>query len=148
MNAGKIYGLWCPIKKDYVYVGKTVGSLLQRLSQHRASYTKAIQQWFESVKEANLYDKIKIVLLEDNIMVEELNERETFWISKYSHLKLFNSRPSIVKSKQPTNAGLQAKVIHLSDDVIGKLIVKGFKKKPRLTAKQYIQELATKEANR
>lgn len=46
------------------------------------------------------------------------------------------------------NTGLRAKIVHLPDDVIGRLTIKGVKRKPRLTAKEYIQELAIKEANK
>lgn len=46
------------------------------------------------------------------------------------------------------NTGLRAKIVHLHDDIINALTVKGTKKKPRLTAKEYIQELAIREANK
>jgi len=51
-------------------------------------------------------------------------------------------------ARSKRNNGLRPKIVHLHDDVINALTVKGTKKKPRITAKEYIQELAIKEANK
>ena len=46
------------------------------------------------------------------------------------------------------NNGLSPKIIHLHSTVIDKLTEKGFRKKPRVSAKELIQQLAIKEANK
>lgn len=44
------------------------------------------------------------------------------------------------------NEGLRSKLIHLTEDTVVKLTVKASKQKPRITAKEYIQNLCIKAA--
>ena len=54
-----------------------------------------------------------------------------------------NNYMSTVKNKD-----LTPKLIHLSEETISRLIVKAANKKPRITVKEYIQQLCEKEASK
>lgn len=46
------------------------------------------------------------------------------------------------------NKDLTPKLIHLSEETISRLTVKAANKKPRITVKEYIQQLCEKEASK
>ena len=51
-------------------------------------------------------------------------------------------------ARKDKNTGLKPKLIHLPDEILGKLTSKGAKKKPRITSKELIQNLSIEYANR
>jgi len=84
----KIYALKHPLTNNIRYIGVTVSSLNQRLSQHKyAAFTKKadmhVSKWFRKLKEENL---IPIISLLENVKKENWEEREKHWIKQFNNL--------------------------------------------------------------
>jgi hypothetical protein len=80
MSPNIIYGLFCPKTNELHYVGKS-SNYLERPKQHLTrSHSYKINQWTNDLKEIGLKPVIKI--LEEVEFIENLTEREMYWIQK------------------------------------------------------------------
>jgi len=89
-----IYGLRDPRNDVYMYVGKTTVGESRPLSHLIKSHNTLVNQWVEELRS---YGMLPIVdVLERDIELELLSDRERFFISYYSemHGQLFNGAPS------------------------------------------------------
>ena len=91
MENGMVYGLFCPIEQRIVYVGQTTLSARKKLKLckiHRdASYT----EWFDKLRLAGCIDKVELRVLEADISIDVIAQREEYWIEVYSgHNQLLN----------------------------------------------------------
>lgn len=83
---GKIYVLKHPISKEIRYCGQTIKTLEYRLNEHiqdskRHSYYNA--NWIKSLLKENLIPEIELI---EECTIEELNEREIFYIKYFSQI--------------------------------------------------------------
>lgn len=84
-KTGYIYGLVCPLKNEYRYIGKTVQSLSRRLNKHLYEinkYNSHKNSWLKHLKNINELSKVEIELIEE-CNIDTLNDREIFWINEY-----------------------------------------------------------------
>lgn len=84
----KIYCLKHPITKEIRYIGATVCTLNQRLSHHKYSALKKkvathIAKWIRSLDKEKLFPIIELI---ENCSNSNWEEREKYWISKFSNL--------------------------------------------------------------
>lgn len=91
MSLGKIYEIICPIENVPFYVGKTTGSIEERLKKHisktlsKIKYNKKLSKnefYLKKLISLSLKDKIIIRIIEE-CTLDIINEREIFWISEY-----------------------------------------------------------------
>jgi group I intron endonuclease len=74
-----IYKLQSPSGK--IYIGKTK-NINKRLRKHERSSTKRISRLYSAIKKYDL-KSFKVQIIEDNILEENINNREIYWISFY-----------------------------------------------------------------
>ena len=68
------------------YVGQTIGSIQERWNQHlRATRDKGSRHLYDAIKKYG-YQSFSIQKIEE-VLNEQLNERECFWISYYDSFK-------------------------------------------------------------
>ena len=78
----QIYGLVDGDTLELRYVGKTIGTLKRRLSEHKSN-SKYLKEW---IKENN----VNILLLEET---DDLDNAEVRWIKRFKSDRLFNISP-------------------------------------------------------
>jgi hypothetical protein len=78
---GIIYKITSPSGK--VYVGQTIKKFNDRISQHKSKYSNCtlVKRAIDKYK-----DQMKYEIIEDNIILEHLDEREIFWIKELNSL--------------------------------------------------------------
>ena len=81
MNKNLIYGLKCPFTKEIHYIGKTTQGMLRPLQHLSKSQNEKVREWVNSLKELGHAPGIEII--EDNINIEELDDKEKFWINHF-----------------------------------------------------------------
>ena len=95
MQNGIIYKLICPIENDIRYIGQTTKTLEYRLSRHISKTLSNIntgkkltykENWIKKLYENGLIDKLIIEKVEE-CEINELNDREIYWISFYKNDK-------------------------------------------------------------
>lgn len=85
----KIYAIVCPITKDVKYIGKTFGTLKDRLSKHYSNSrdNSKKKKWIDNCIENFVYPEI-ILLEEVNNTISNISEQK--WISHYGIDNLLN----------------------------------------------------------
>lgn len=145
-----IYGIVSPETNEIVYVGISF-DVRERLKGHLWGHSmagKKMRDWVIDIKNKGLRDKVNVVILQITYTKSSALKLERKWIEYYHKISpLLNGNKTGVKSAGK-NQGLKAQIIHLSDETIVKLTVKGAKKKPRVTAKELIQHISNEYANR
>jgi len=77
-----IYCLKCPFTDDIHYIGKSTSGLFRPASHLSKSHSREINEWVEDL---SLLGYVPVIcVLEDNIIIEELDNREKYWIQKFS----------------------------------------------------------------
>jgi hypothetical protein len=96
MRKGIIY-CW-KVSNEIKYVGRTVQTLEQRSNSHIREYYAQkdngglyTNKFIEVEKLPNKWDDVEFYILEDNIAVDVLGEREEYWYNNYNPDKLWNS---------------------------------------------------------
>ena len=96
-----IYGLRDPRNDIYYYIGKTTIGVNRPLSHLNKSHNKNVNNWVLELNNIGLEPYVDI--LENNIPLENLYDRECFWIDRYSdidenlfNIKLINRNLSIL----------------------------------------------------
>jgi hypothetical protein len=86
-----IYGLRDPRNDVYYYIGKTTIGNSRPLSHLTNSHNKKVNEWIKELSELWLYPFVDII--EGNIKLEDLKEREAYWIQYYYNINndLFNA---------------------------------------------------------
>lgn len=87
-----IYGLRDPRDDLYYYIGKTKVGKNRPISHLHYSHNKKVKEWVSELKKFNLEPYIDII--EENIDINDLRERERYWISEYKKIndELFNEQ--------------------------------------------------------
>ena len=98
MNKNLIYGLKCPFTKEIHYIGKTTQGMLRPLQHLSKSQNEKVREWVNSLKELGHAPGIEII--EDNINIEELDDKEKFWINHFL-LLLFQFLVKLQKVAHP-----------------------------------------------
>jgi DNA-binding XRE family transcriptional regulator len=90
MKDNLIYGLRDPRNDIYRYIGKTTIGYGRPLSHLVKSHNVLVNEWVEELYMIGLSPFVDII--ENNIPLESLSERESYWIKYYSelHESLFN----------------------------------------------------------
>jgi len=90
MKDNLIYGLRDPRNDVYRYIGKTTIGYGRPLSHLINSHNKKVNEWVKELSELWLYPFVDII--ESNINLEDLKNRETYWIEHYYNIDndLFN----------------------------------------------------------
>lgn len=85
-----IYGLRDPRNDMIYYVGKTTTGVKRPLSHRTHSHNKEVSNWVNELNKQGT--EIIIDVIEDNIELGELQNRENYWIGEYKELNpnLFN----------------------------------------------------------
>src|SRR5210317_2282249 len=78
---GIIYKITSPSGK--VYVGQTIKKFNDRISQHKSKYSNCtlVKRAIDKYK-----DQMKYEIIEENILLEQLDEREIYWIKELNSL--------------------------------------------------------------
>jgi group I intron endonuclease len=78
---GIIYKITSPSGK--VYVGQTIKKFNDRISQHKSEYSNCtlVKRAIDKYK-----DQMKYEIIEENILLEQLDEREIYWIKELNSL--------------------------------------------------------------
>src|SRR5210317_2605200 len=78
---GIIYKITSPSGK--VYVGQTIKKFNDRISQHKSEYSNCtlVKRAIDKYK-----DQMKYEIIEENILLEKLDEREIYWIKELNSL--------------------------------------------------------------
>ena len=84
----KIYTLKHPLTDEVRYIGITISSLNQRLSQHKyAAFTKKadmhVSKWFRKLKKENL---VPVISLLEIVKKDNWQEKEKYWIKQFNNL--------------------------------------------------------------
>jgi DNA-binding XRE family transcriptional regulator len=81
MKNNLIYGLVDPRNDMVCYVGKTTLGLNRPITHLHYSHNELVRNWVNELNDFNLFPSIYII--EENIELSKLSEREFFWINKY-----------------------------------------------------------------
>lgn len=81
---GLIYKISCDINNKN-YVGQTIQSLKIRMGCHRRDAKRNDYPLYRAIKKYG-WEHFKVEILEDNISLENLNERELYWGKKFNAL--------------------------------------------------------------
>lgn len=89
MKLGCIYSLNNPITNEIRYIGQTIVNPRSRYAQHKYQWKRSnklnkLNQWIKSLADKNLLPSMNII--EDNILIDELDNREIFWLKYYKDL--------------------------------------------------------------
>lgn len=125
MKQNLIYGLRDPRNDVYYYIGKTTVGNIRALQHLTKSHNEKVNIW---VKELEVLKLVPLVdIIEDNLDLEELSEREKYWINYYKDLNddLFNiqiSKTHIneVISEEDDNINSFIKVIFFIGEILKK----------------------------
>ena len=125
MKQNLIYGLRDPRNDVYYYIGKTTVGNIRALQHLTKSHNEKVNTW---VKELEVLKLVPLVdIIEDNLDLEELSEREKYWINYYKDLNddLFNiqiSKTHIneVISEEDDNINSFIKVIFFIGEILKK----------------------------
>ena len=125
MKHNLIYGLRDPRNDVYYYIGKTTVGNIRALQHLTKSHNEKVNIW---VKELEVLKLVPLVdIIEDNLDLEELSEREKYWINYYKDLNddLFNiqiSKTHIneVISEEDDNINSFIKVIFFIGQILKK----------------------------
>ena len=71
---------------DKVYVGQTRQKLNKRINRHIFDSKKGSETYIHKAIRKYGWEHFKVEVLEDNIPLENLNEREIFWTNKFNAL--------------------------------------------------------------
>jgi len=90
MKTNLIYGLRDPRNDVYYYIGKTTVGNERPLKHLTNSHSKTVNEWVKQLEQLELVPYIDV--LEKDIVLEELSEREKYWIEYYYEVnpELFN----------------------------------------------------------
>ena len=90
MKANLIYGLRDPRNDVYYYIGKTTVGYERPLTHLTKSHNETVNQWVTQLEQLGLIPHIDVI--EKDILLEELIEKEKYWIGYYYELnpKLLN----------------------------------------------------------
>lgn len=90
MKTNLIYGLRDPRNDVYCYIGKTTIGKQRPVKHLSKSHNKKVNDWVDELKYLNLVPIIDII--EEDILLENLAERERYWIDYYYEInpELFN----------------------------------------------------------
>lgn len=93
-----IYGLRDPRNDVYRYIGKTTVGHGRPLKHLTKSHNKLVNKWVEMLSSMGMTPMVDII--EENIDIDELSDRELYYISKYSDLgiPLFNGGAATAKT--------------------------------------------------
>lgn len=80
-NTGRVYQILYSIDNSQSYVGSTIKNIESRLSDHKSASLQGTTRLYQFMRE-NGRDNFQIHLIEDNIPVEQLIERENHWIAQ------------------------------------------------------------------
>lgn len=80
-----IYKIACDIT-DKVYIGQTRQILKERIRKHLVSVRIGSKYAIHNAIRKYGWSNFKVEVLEDNISLENLNEREIFWTNKFNAL--------------------------------------------------------------
>ena len=134
-----IYGLRDPRNDVYCYIGKTTVGNSRPLKHLLNSHNERVNEWVKELSELWLYPYIDII--EDGINIEDLQDRETYWIGYYYNINnyLFNYQYINKSINEQLYEGLEEnfKWLELNYFNIGKII-----KLKRLSLNMTQQELA------
>lgn len=85
-----IYVLKDPRNDLGVYVGKTTIGVKRPISHIHYSHNEHVRKWVEELRKLQLSPKVEI--LEKNILLNDLSNKELFWISQFNAINenLFN----------------------------------------------------------
>lgn len=91
-----IYGLRDPRNDVYRYIGKTTVGYGRPLKHLTKSHNKLVNKWVESLSSMGMEPLVDVI--EENIDINQLSDKELYYISKYSDLgvPLFNGGESMV----------------------------------------------------
>ena len=90
MKTNLIYGLRDPRNDVYYYIGKTTVGYERPLKHLTKSHSETVNQWVKQLEQLGLVPHIDVI--EKDILLEELSEREKYWIDYHYELnpELFN----------------------------------------------------------
>lgn len=90
MKTNLIYGLRDPRNDVYYYIGKTTIGYERPLKHLVKSHNKTVNDWIKQLEQLGLVPHIDVI--EKDILLEELAEREKYWIEYFYELnpELFN----------------------------------------------------------
>lgn len=90
MNTNLIYGLRDPRNDVYYYIGKTTVGNKRPLNHLIKSHNITINEWVSNLEDIGIVPFVDII--EKDILLENLAEREKYWIGYYYELNsdLFN----------------------------------------------------------
>jgi hypothetical protein len=129
-----IYGLYCPIRKKPVYIGKSTTGI-DRPFEHikDRSHSIKVKEWIRSLREDGLMPVIVVLEKTDDVSI--LEEKETFWIHKF-----LAEGNLLLNQRQITSPIFN--ILPLSDNIINggmsdiSSFVKGRRKMLNLTQKE------------
>lgn len=90
MKTNLIYGLRDPRNDVYYYIGKSTVGYGRPLTHLTKSHSETVNQWIKQLEQLGLFPHIDVI--EKNILLEDLAEREKYWIDYHYELnpELFN----------------------------------------------------------
>jgi len=90
MKTNLIYGLRDPRNDVYYYIGKTTVGYERPLKHLTKSHSETVNKWVKQLEQLGLIPYIDVI--EKDILLEELVEKEKYWIEYYYELnpELFN----------------------------------------------------------
>jgi len=90
MKTNLIYGLRDPRNDVYYYIGKSTVGYGRPLTHLTKSHSETVNQWVKQLEQLGLVPHIDVI--EKDILLEELVEKEKYWIDYYYELnpELFN----------------------------------------------------------
>ena len=90
MKTNLIYGLRDPRNDVYYYIGKSTVGYGRPLTHLIKSHSETVNQWIKQLEQLGLFPHIDVI--EKNILLEDLAEREKYWIDYHYELnpELFN----------------------------------------------------------
>ena len=90
MKTNLIYGLRDPRNDVYYYIGKSTVGHDRPLTHLTKSHSETVNQWVKQLEQLGLVPHIDVI--EKDILLEELIEREKYWIEYHHELnpELFN----------------------------------------------------------
>ena len=120
MKTGRIYIAENKINGK-CYIGQTVSSLRKRASRHIADalYTNDSYAFHKAIRKYGR-EAFNFRIIEDNISLEQLDEREKYWIAYY-HSYIYDEQCNGYNMTQGGNTNLKDALRKLSDKDINKI---------------------------
>lgn len=90
MKTNLIYGLRDPRNDVYYYIGKSTVGYGRPLTHLTKSHSETVNQWVKQLEQLGLFPHVDVI--EKDILLEDLAEREKYWIEYHYELnpELFN----------------------------------------------------------